>query len=405
MATYDIDLLDDIYAPCIVHSGGAMYPQYIEKLSSNRAVTVFNTTDYIKQLRILELNKITGQITELSGLVFSTIPAGISWENNPPTVSIISETEFIVFWTGADNNGFCRTFQVDEITGVVSYWGAELEFSSTYGTYNSSVIMEVDSSYARILNVSGTAISETPKFGGAQIFTVDRTDGSITATGTVFQFDDGDCKYNSVAKISDTKVLNTYSGLNNNGIAIVLDINTSTWEVTAAGSNFTSLSTFNIGQNSTDIISQSPLVAVNGYSYNFSFAFRPLSINNTTWEVSNLGSIEAVGDFLESQNNQKRILLRIDDSNFISVYSGDEPDLFIETRGINTSNGDITSAISQVKITEIEFANYLTLTSLGDGYYIFSWYGRDGVAKVLKAQAFKLDLIESNIGTLRRRLI
>ena len=361
MATYDITALDSALNFDV---GNGSWERYTEKLSDTRVLVAWRNGYGSKQVQTFELNRTTGVLTANSTpYEFETDTS--AWTANPPSITVLDDTHFVIVWTGDFADGFCQTFQVDAGTGAVTSWGTVLEFDPLNGVDNSSVLMANDGTNARILNVWRTASIE----GSAIILTVTMSTGAISA-GTQFVFDTGLAFYQSLAKISDTKAIVTYGGTASDGYAVVLDINTTTWTISNAGSLFEWLPSSTVNQNSLAIMSESPLVAINAFENSSNFGLRPLSINDSTWAITNLGSA-TTGIASVAQTNQKRILFRIDDEHLIVFYKGDGNDGFVRTYSFNNSTGALT-LIDELEFDTSEGA-YQSACDMGEGLFVNSW--------------------------------
>lgn len=108
----------------------------------------------------------------------------------------------------------------------ISAIGSPLEHDTTNGSYNSSI--KVDAThYLNVWRASDTN-------GYAQIFTVNSSTYAVTEEGSPLDFD-SDLSYASITQIDSTHFLVVYAGTTNYGSAVVLEVNTSTWAVTAPG--------------------------------------------------------------------------------------------------------------------------------------------------------------------------
>jgi len=360
MAAYDITVLgtpeeffatqENVYSVC--------------KLSDTRFVVAWEVSQGSNRIQAFDLNRSTGEITPLSTPL--TISSGTWWNNVSPLISL-SATTCILIWQGASGDGFCRTYNIDAGTGAVTVRGSEYEFETTEAENNSAVLMSIDATNARILNVWTRS---NKAYAG--ILTVTLSTGAVTLTGTAYNIDAQNMIISSVAKISDSKVLVTsrYGASLDKGNAVVLNINTSTWAVTSAGSTFEWISGVSITSNSAAIISTSPLVAVNNFSDTSDVKTRPLSINDSTWAVTNLGSVVSLGG--DDTNGLQPTVLRVDDTHYVVVVTDITDKLLnAETYEINTSTGTVTLKDSELLGAYYAFQG--VVCDMGEGLYVSVW--------------------------------
>lgn len=373
MAAYDISLL----GAQLEFDTTDAFDKYAEKLTDTRFVIAWERNTTVKLLQCFDLNRSTGGITALSTpITFYT--GSVSWSTTPPSIVRLSDTSFAVFWTGAGDDGFCRTFQVNAGTGAITNWGAQVEYDTSNGTYPSAVLMANDGTTARILN----AWSGDGNDGFTAIFSVNMSTGAIAVTGTPFEFFAADIRHTSLCKISDTKALVAIAGQSaRGGYMRVLDVNTSTWAVTAAGATYdTGISS--VANNSIEIISDSPLIAVNSLYYDRDF-LRPVSINDSTWAIANIGSGANV-DFSGSTTGQ-RTILRIDNEHFIIFYSLSIGGVS-ETYSIDLSTGATTLIDQQSFIGQA--GTRLSAIDMGEGLFVIGYTGagNDGYVRTLQVE-------------------
>lgn len=378
MALYDITQLNTPY-----NSGTTGGVKFTERISDTRFIVVWEESSTVKKVQTFELDRVTGAVTANSTpLTFYT--GSVSWGVNTPSISAIDATSLAIFWTGAGSDGFCRSFQINAGTGAVTTWGAELEFDTSNGGSMSSTLMFTDVSNARILNVwEGVSFN-----GYAAIFTVNRSTGTITV-GSSLSFQPSLFGRASVSKISSTKVIASYYGTGQDGFAIVFDINTTTWTITAAAAALEWQDATTIEQNSIEIMTSD--TALNAYNDSSGvFGVRPLSINTSTWALTNLGSAKTdiIGSNV-SQTNQKRIIFRINDEHFIIFYTGASNDGFVSTYTFDPTTGAIgSSPISQIEF-DTDNGTLQSAVNMNDGFFVNAWQGTSGF---LTVQAFKVEL-------------
>lgn len=321
-------------------------------------------------VQIMSLNKTTGVITPLETPFGGT---GNASTNSSRSVVRLDDTHFVIFYMDGDADGWVKSFSVDESTGEIANWGSAVEYDTAGGRSPSSVLMANDGTNARILTTWGRDNDD----GVSAIFTVSMSTGTITE-GANFVYDTTDGRFPTVAKLSDTKAVVCYRGTGS--MARVLDINTSTWVVSGANSAYEWNATSN-SDSSVALLSTSPLSAVNTASISTTTYLRPLSIDDSTWAVSNLGSLTALAAAF-NQLNARRIS-RIDDTHFIVFTSGAGSDGFVYTYELDTGTGGLT------QLDGLEFdtsnATAISMCDMGDGVFVACWAAS---SSELKGRAF-----------------
>lgn len=235
--------------------------------------------------RIAERDTGTGELS----VVGSQIVVDANAQENNIWVVPIDGTYFAIFWAGTASDGFCRLYS--QSSGTITALGSAVEYDTTNGTGPCGVLM--DSTH--ILNVWTGAAGD----GFAQIFTVDTGAGTITATGTPYEFDTSNAVGSTVVKISSTKALVVWRGDSSYTYAMVLDINTSTWAVTAAASRTTIRATA-CANCEVSLLSSTLAVVIIGQdgsypTHDFLYAIA-IVINNSTWAITVPGSAYELQD-------------------------------------------------------------------------------------------------------------
>ena len=206
----------------------------------DRVVVASTQSTTVVNVQAFNVNRNTGAVTAIGSAV-DIEPGTAGSIVNGMSLVMIDASNFAVFWVGAGSDGFAQLFDLDA-TGNISANGSAIEYDIDTGTWPASVLM--DSTHI-LTTWTGASID-----GFAAIFTVNTGTGSISLTGTPFEFDTSDYTFGSLAKLSDTKAIVFYRGAFIDGFARVLDINTSTWAVTAAGDAFEYLDASTITGNS-----------------------------------------------------------------------------------------------------------------------------------------------------------
>lgn len=160
-------------------------------------------------------------LTELStALEYDTV---FSSENS---VLTWSATRIIVAWNGGTNiQGYVQAFDVNASTGAITAIGTKLSVDGTTNNMGRSAIVKFNDTKFVLVWRDGTAANMK-----ARVFSVDSS-GNITTAGAIKTVSSLTNLPNA-CMIDSTRLLVTGSGSGNDGYAIVLTVNTSTWAIT-----------------------------------------------------------------------------------------------------------------------------------------------------------------------------
>jgi hypothetical protein len=135
----------------------------------------------------------------------------------------VDATHYLLAYTGSGDDGYALILTVDTAAGTITC-GTELEFDTSMG--RTPALIQVDSTHY-LCTYQGTG-----QDGYAVILTVNTGDWTITA-GTAMVFDANGANNSDLCQIDGTHYLCAYQGNMDDGYAIVLTVNTGTWEITA----------------------------------------------------------------------------------------------------------------------------------------------------------------------------
>lgn len=214
--------------------GGAGGPDVIF-LQGTKYVVAF-AESAINNAMVLNVNTSTWAVTAAgSALGFHNTVSSVSAKSY--ALSKIADDRFICFWTGFGDDGFVQTFSVNTSTWAISEVGSEVEFDTTNATY--LTCSQIDQ-YHYIAAWSGSGAD-----GFARAFTVNSSTYAVTAEGTALEFDTVNGTFNSLAKVDANHFVNAWAGSGIDGFIRVLEVNLSTWAVTAVGTSALEFDTTN----------------------------------------------------------------------------------------------------------------------------------------------------------------
>lgn len=276
-----------------------------------------------------------------------------------PSVVKISDEKIAVFWSGTDNDGFGRLFEINEDTGLIFPLGTALEFDTSNNNENKALLI----SSTRVLNVWQGASGD----GFAQLFNV--SGDSMTALSSPFEFDTSNAENISVVQVDSTHVLVFYTDSSGNGIAVILAIDLGTGAVSQPGSPTTFDSTGNNSANSCAAIGNGTHF-INFWQGTNANA-QVVSVNTGTWAITAVGT-PLNFDTTCSLNNA---LDCGDGEHFVNAFQNGTG-FVAQAFEVNTGTYAVTEVGTPVTITA-GGGNDLTAVGYGDGEHFVSFYSEN----------------------------
>ena len=375
MATYDVTAIGTNVSLTDTYDVGS---KSMQRIPGQDKVIISWLSELTTYVQAFSVNKTNGNLAAIGSPLnvgsCGTIVYGVS-------VCIIDSTNFAIFWNSVGDDGFCQLFKLDS-TGNVSSNGSSLEYDTTNGTYPTCVLM--DSTH--ILNIWSGDLND----GYAQIFTVNTTNGTITKTGSAYEFDTSFYIHGSLQKINETKAIIFYTGLGDDGYAKVLSINTSTWAVTAAGSTFEFRDAVNNRGNACVLMPNNKIINIYTNKDNGSTFIRSFSINDSTWEITAWGAENNIGTIRTSDGSVT--LQKVDDTHVIALHQGVDYLSYCRVLTLNTSNGSLANSANVINLYNA-FVEYATSTFFEEkpGLFLFSW-SRTGSNRYSRIQSISVEM-------------
>lgn len=338
-------------------------------------------------------NNLTGKIKNFGGLNNFTIPDGYenltrievtdeftSDEADYIAVERYSNEYAIAVWEGVDGDGFAQIFKIDTATGRKSYGGPVLEFDTSDAEYMS--LKKIDSTHFLCV-YSGAALA-----GKAVVLAVNPANLNISLANVAFTFDVNDAKHISVSQINSNHFVVFYASTGSVGKAITLEINLSTWAISAPSSSLT-FDAIQANHNSCESVGDG-VHFINFWASGSTGKTQVFSINPSTWSITANAS-PLTFDNINGHNGCSSLG---DGERFINFWTGDGQDGFARVFKVNLS----TFAVS-VEGELLEFdtnsALYNRSISLGDGkHFVNSWRDNRGTGYI---QSFEVNQLTYNI--------
>jgi len=247
----------------------------------------------------------------------------ISLGENPAVVQIDS-THFLCAYSGPGNDGLAVVLTVDTGTWDISRHTAH-EFDSTNG--QTPVLSQIDSTHYLCV-YSGPGDD-----GWAVVLTVNTATWSITSE-TPFEYDGEMGAMPTVAKIDNSHYLCLYSDKFSDGQAVVLTVNTSNWDITKETP--LEYDTNYAGTSALAKIDNSHYLCA--YSDKFSDGLAVvLTVNTSNWNITKETPLE-----YDIMNGETPDLVQIDSTHYLCAYDGPDKDGWAVVLTVNTGNWSIS---------------------------------------------------------------
>jgi hypothetical protein len=339
MSTYDITALS---TPLEFDTTNANGKSVVAIPSSDRVLMAWVQSSTLIYVQAFDVNTTTGAVTAI-GTPLDIETGTTSSTTTGISLVMIDSSNAFVAWPGVSADGFSQLLSIDG-SGNVTTNGSSYEFDIANCEHPSSILW--DSTHILI------AWSSTGQDGFAVIVSVDTSTGTLANVGTAFEFDTSLARGINITKLTSTKALITYAatGLGNDAAAVVLDINSSTYDVTAAGSKFvyqsdsTTGNTCNVAAFVEDLSSTIKVVALtrssDALSTHLMYAYS-LIIDTTTWGITTQNSSQfAVAGSSSVEFNAA--IRKLDSNNLLIFYTGADNDGFSAIISYETSTGIVS---------------------------------------------------------------
>ena len=291
-----------------------------------------------------------------------------AFEAETPALVQIDNSNYLCAYEGNRDDGWAVILTVDPITWMITK-GTPFEFDPSRG--ETPALAKIDDTHYLC------AYEGDRDDGWAVVLTVDTDTREVFVEETsFFEFDTRKGITPALSKIDDTHYLCAYSGDRDDGWAVVLTVNTSTWAVTKKTPY-----EFDNQKGKTPALSKMDnthyLCAYSG-DRDDGWAV-VLTVNTGTWAVTKKTPYE-----FDTQKGMTPALSRIDDVNSLCAYTGDGDDGW----SVLLTVDPITWAISKGTPLEYDTSNGESpaLEKIDDNYHLCVYQGKndDGWAVVLE---------------------
>lgn len=278
----------------------------------------------------------------------------------------INDTHVLNVWTGSGTDGFARVFTYNQNTGAVTGVGTAFEFDTSEGTDMS--MAQVDANHFIVFYKGTNGFNSV---GNALVLEVNLSTYAVTAAGAKLEFDSAYNQYNSCAKIDDTHFINFWSGQSGAtpvASAQIFTVNTSTWAITAEGSPLTFYS------------SAASYITCAIFDTNKAIAFwagdgsdgfvRTYSINTSTWAITAWGSqVEH-----DTANGTWNSCYQVDTNRFVNAWTGNGSYGFVRVFEVNLSNGNVSGLSTALEFDTAD-GTHQSVIPTDSNHFLLAWTG------------------------------
>lgn len=368
MATWDITALGGSLTEFL--SGTFNYTSNIIALDSTHYMFAYQhggTTGYIQILEVLA----DGTITPTSQTQFTTDTSTRQY------LYKISATKVLVIYNGFNGDGFAKVITINPADWTITP-GTALEFDLVL--FNEGSIQQIDATHFLVCWSGGTTGHLR-----ARVLEVNAGTDEVTAAGDEFVVNAAASYSGQTVKMDETHVIVIYTA-SSTGYVQTLEVNTSTWAITEVGTpaSIASLSstTGRISMNQLDGTHMLVLYNTGGSTHGAIV----VEVNTTTWDTSLPGSAYASANFSLGERGNASTL---DETHVLGTYKDMNSDGHLVIYEVDNT----TWTISEVGV-DLEFdtadADYISTKKLEgtDDKVLVVWKGvdADGHSRVFSVE-------------------
>jgi len=284
----------------------------------------------------------------------------------------VDENHFINFWYGVDNDAFTQIFEVNTATWAVTTAAAWLEFNNSY---QQGGVEKIDTNH--FIDVFSGLASD----GYAQVVEVDTSTWVVTTASAVFEWRITDAYYIHTVKVDDNHIMVMHADAAMNGVSQILEINTSNWVVTTAGDPFQFDASGQYLGGDTMPVDENHFINVFSGAGDDGFAVI-LEVNTSTWAIS---TAAAPLEYDTARGNYPTIG-QVDTNHFVTFYRGTAGDDGIaQVLEVNTSTWAITTTNTPLEYDTTDFYGGHN-TKIDTNHFVLFWTGagEDGFAQTFE---------------------
>ena len=315
-------------------------------------------------VQTLQVNTSTWAVTTAYFTTFGFDGSPLYEEGVKNRCYLIDSNHIMTFWQGSSayDKGYVQTFVVNTSTWAVTTAGSKLEFDTT--DFYSNCASEIDSNHY-IQFWSGDSGD-----GYAQVVAINTSTWAVTTAGSQLEYDTSYGGYPNNFMIDDNHFVNIWEGTDLDAFAQVFAVNTSTWAVTTANSSLEFDTQYGYSMCACEVDSNHFICFWGGGSSRYPYA-QVLEVNTSTYAVTTAGSsLQIAGNMAIGFAAHK-----IDDNHFIMFceFSGQNAGS-VYTIEVDTSTWAVTTK-DGAYYSSGEAVSYLYVIQCDTSHYVHFWRG------------------------------
>ncbi len=282
-----------------------------------------------------------------------------------PDTHAVDDNHFIQFWADTSGDGKAQIMTVNTSTWAVSTAASLLEYDTQNGAHNASY--EVES--GKFLHVWGG--SSDLRFS-AQVMDVNTSTWAVSTAGSLLSVARRS-DYNTILPVDTNHfIITSIDSTTPKSYMQVLEVNTTTWAVTTSGALFEfqtnpagkgySISGFKVDTNH--------FMYAWGRTSTDAYA-QTMVVNTSTWAITTAGAIKSFDTYYDGGQ-----LADIDTNHCIVFYSSSATEGSAVTLAVNTSTWAVTTAASEL-IFDTQRGDDCVVRKLDDNHFANWWMGVD----------------------------
>lgn len=310
------------------------------------------------------------------------------------SVCALDETHFIAFYlsdtSSTPDKCFAKVFEFNPSTGQISSIGDYWNRLRLPNVYNNGRAFKIDDTHIIF-------IGSHPSYaqGNSCIVTVNTSTWAISLALSNYAWDSDTRQTIDVIQYSSTKYLVTYSSTSSNrGRVKLLSVNTSTWAI----STLSSISSYFVSPftgNSSAMLDGTHFVTV--YESEGSDGYLSvLEINPSTYEITHLVKYE-----YDTSSSRPQVCARVDDDKFVIFWSRTSGPTYARVFSINYSTNTISPLGSLTNIINARTFPTIPVILLGNNKFLVSYYKSEAGQYV---DIFEVNTSTWNVSSLGKEL-
>jgi hypothetical protein len=221
--------------------------------------------------------------------------------------------------------------------------------------------------------------------GNAQVLTINTSTWDVSTAGALFEFDGTHGYLSDAIQVDSNHFLVAWYGVNEDGYAVVLDVNTSTWNITTANDQLEFDTQNGFFPFLTAVDSNHFLCTWGGGASNY-YNAQVFEVNTSTYAITTAGSSLEFG----TQVAHKAGAVLLNGNLYLHAGRHGDTETRVNLLEINTSTYEITTKTDSF-VSDTDDGEAQELIRIDDWHAIMTWHdkggGVDGKAVVLEVNS------------------